>query len=355
MYTSFQVKNFRGFRDLSVGSLERVNLIAGKNNTGKTALLEAVFLYAGVNTPQLAPGLNSLRGIERVELSAVGIWGWLFFEKRVDETILLQAHDAEHGSRPLRLRLEVPATSRIAVSRGGNGKSADAPSLATQPGQRELVMEYRLAPRRKAIARLAVTSDGIRVTPADFGPQPVAIYLGARSRGAQEDPERFSKLEAVGRQDELLPPLRMLEPRLNRLAVLVGGGIPTLHADVGMGTMLPVPLMGDGVGRLLSLLLAIASAPGGTVLVDEVENGLHHSVLPGVWTALATAARQFDVQLFATTHSWECVSAAHGAFARSDTYDFRLHRLDRVDGDIRAVTYDQEALGAAISAELEVR
>jgi len=113
--------------------------------------------------------------------------------------------------------------------------------------------------------------------------------------------------------------------------------------------------MGEGMGRLLSIVLAIASAARGVILIDEVENGIHHSVMTKVWSAIAQVARAADVQIFATTHSWECITAAHQAFSESGTYDFRLHRLDRVDDDVRAVTFDQEMLDAAIKAGLEVR
>ena len=47
MYSSFHAQNFRGFKDVQLDDLARVNLIAGKNNTGKTALLEAILTYTG--------------------------------------------------------------------------------------------------------------------------------------------------------------------------------------------------------------------------------------------------------------------------------------------------------------------
>ena len=106
---------------------------------------------------------------------------------------------------------------------------------------------------------------------------------------------------------------------------------------------------------MLSCLLAIAEAVHGTVLIDEIENGLYHSVLPKVWAAIAEFARTFGTQVFATTHSLECICAAHEAFSAGDKYDFALHRLDRVEDEIRAVTYDREMLDAAIKADMEIR
>jgi AAA15 family ATPase/GTPase len=107
--------------------------------------------------------------------------------------------------------------------------------------------------------------------------------------------------------------------------------------------------------RILSIVLEIVRASHGVVLIDEIENGLHHSVMVNVWEAIAFAARQSNVQLFATTHSWELIQAAHQAFETSELYDFRLHRLDRINGEIRAVTFDQETLATAVEMNLEVR
>ena len=132
-------------------------------------------------------------------------------------------------------------------------------------------------------------------------------------------------------------------------------GQPVLHGDIGIDHLVPLPVMGEGMARLASLVLCIGNAPNGVVLVDEIENGLHWTVLTKVWTAIADAARQFNTQIFATTHSRECIVAAHNAFVESGLYDFRLHRLERAGNTIRAVTYNNETLAAAIEIGLEVR
>lgn len=61
MITSLHIKNFRGFEDLEVKGLKRVNLFAGRNNSGKTSLLEAVFLLGGPNNPMSPAQLRILR------------------------------------------------------------------------------------------------------------------------------------------------------------------------------------------------------------------------------------------------------------------------------------------------------
>jgi AAA15 family ATPase/GTPase len=106
---------------------------------------------------------------------------------------------------------------------------------------------------------------------------------------------------------------------------------------------------------LFAILLAIANARGGVVLIDEIDTGLHHSVIQKVFEAIGLAAREADVQVFATTHSYECIMAAHRAFSENGSYDLRLHRLDRAGDRIRVVTYDQESLEASLDLSGEVR
>jgi AAA15 family ATPase/GTPase len=124
-----------------------------------------------------------------------------------------------------------------------------------------------------------------------------------------------------------------------------------------MNQLVPLSVMGDGVTRLTSLVLAVATFRNGIIVVDEIENGLHYSILADIWKAIATAAHTFNTQIFATTHSREMILAAHQAFSERETYNFRLHRLDRSKktGQIKAVTYDKETLEAAIDSDFEVR
>lgn len=91
------------------------------------------------------------------------------------------------------------------------------------------------------------------------------------------------------------------------------------------------------------------------LLIDEIENGLHHSVLPIIWKGLFLAAKEFDVQIFATTHSWECIVAADQAARQSEDYDLALIRLDRVKEEIKATIIEEKSLATAKELEWEMR
>ncbi len=131
---------------------------------------------------------------------------------------------------------------------------------------------------------------------------------------------------------------------------------PAVYVSLGLGRPVPLRLVGEGVTRVLEIVLAIYNDYGGVVMVDEVENGLHYSVLPDVWRAIGRAAESADVQVMATTHSYECVRAAHLAAADAATYDLRVHRLERDrNGKVFVIGYDRESLDTSLDLEWEIR
>ncbi len=356
MFQSFTIKNFRCFHDITIAPLERVNIIAGMNNVGKTALLEALFLHLAPNNPELPLRVHVFRGINQFALDAKEIWSWLFYGKKTNEAIELISLD-EAGKRcSLQLRLEESQEARPNHTADNNTDSPEIiGSLSLISPTPDLILKYKDSNGQTHTSRAITSDEGINFKRAQLSWIPNAISLSTRARNPKEDSERFSKLDAKGRQSEILTTMQILEPRLKRLAILVRGGAPMVNGDIGIGELVPLPLMGEGIVRLLSIVLAIADASGGTVLIDEIENGLHYSVMTNVWKAIAMAARQSNTQVFATTHSWECIHAANEAFATEGVYDFRLHRLDRIDDKVGLISYDQEMLSTAIATDLEVR
>jgi AAA15 family ATPase/GTPase len=114
--------------------------------------------------------------------------------------------------------------------------------------------------------------------------------------------------------------------------------------------------MGDGMNRLLGITLALAVVSGGILLVDEIENGIHYSVQTDVWRTILRAAESLNVQVFATTHSWDCIRAFAAATNEMEGTAGILYRLDRrIKGEVRPVRYTQEEMAIAAEQQIEVR
>lgn len=365
MYESFAVRDFRCFTELKIGPLDRVNLVAGRNDVGKTALLEACWLHHGPNVPDLARRVNAFRGLSEIDMNEP------FLELFRDYAPGSAAEVRSTGTwsnkpRILRIYREEPQTVEIPVDEASSGRSAsDRTSLTVRRSRYQLLFEYtdendKVSKSWGWPLQRQVSSDlvelGLLSHQESLGDRPSGIFLPALHRpGGKEDIDRFSAIEVAQGQEAVTGILSKIDPRIRRLAVIVVNGTPIIHADIGIRRLIPVPLIGAGACRLLSIALAIASAQDGIVLVDEIENGLYHGVMVDVWKGIVAFARQYNVQLFATTHSAECIRAAHSAFAGDTEHDFRLHRLECAKGGIRAVTYTEETLSAALEAGLEIR
>lgn len=354
MLHSLTLKNFRCFQNFTIEPLERINLIGGKNNVGKTSLLEAIFIFINPTNPESLLQINRLRGIGksgRFE-DMEEMRGFFFDQDMIDKIINISGIEVNQIEGYLEIYLN-ESKRQLSLFEDFEELPSNASLTTELKPHNTLVLEYQI--NKKGASRISLTADGKLIgTRSRKEKFPLGIYLTTNIRSSKEDTVRFSNLERVGQQEAVLKTLRLLEPRLKRLTVLVDSEA-IIYGDIGVSQLVPLPLMGEGIGRLLSIVLAIANAKGGTVLIDEIENGLHHSVLANVWKAIADAARRADVQIFATTHSRECIIAAHEAFKTSDKYDFRYHRLDRVKDEIKAFTYDQEALETSDELDWEIR
>lgn len=354
MFTSFSVQNFRCFSDLKLPELGRFNLITGKNNVGKTALLEAMHLHCLPDKPELWVKVHQVRGVDEPLGFVADVARWLFFESHSSDPIGTRSEDTTGATRTTEMRLLDPPVSRKLFPEVERSLVAHLPDAAGSDSPR-LLLRYEVDGGIYDSAIVALSN--VRGSLTAAVPKKVAnSFLGSLSSSSKRDVQNFGQLEGAKRIDEILPALHIIEPRLKRLSLIPFAGRPVIHADLeGLDRLVPISLVGEGMRRLLSMVLAIATVPNGVIFIDELENGLHYSVLPDVWSVIAAAARRSDVQVFATTHSWECLRAAHTSFSQAESYDFKMHRLDRVDGKIEVTTYGEETIETSLMMGLEVR
>ena len=358
MYRTFSVKNFRVFDDLTIEGLGRINLIAGRNNVGKTALLEALWVHSGPTDPGHALRLDLARGLADPDSAIKN----LFYGFDSSSAIELCAH-GDWGAEPRQLMIYTEENPRIQLSTGDPGN--DRLDIHSPNLQKRIVLDYLDEFGEKAVAKGWLVRDAGNARNLTIGYEKsgestagrllTAIFLPGSGLGvSSQNIERYSRLEIDGRQDEVLQILQIVEPALQRLTVLATGPEPRLYADFGTKPLIPVQLTGDGMSRILSVALAIASAPGGMVLVDEIENGLHYTVMEKGWKAIAAFARSYDVQIFATTHSHHCIQSACRAFEAAEEDDFFLYSIGRRKGKMSAAKYDRERLDFAFEVGLGV-
>ena len=335
--------------EVTVGKLSEINLVTGLSSAGKTTLIEAILLLVGAANARMAFNSHVIRGFRQgVPPRWVADTYWKPLFSRLDTNTIPEVSGFHSAVGDMKLTIQWERASKEEFSRDGIKEA-----LATgAPEKRSLKFVYEDPNVGKIESEAHETTDKIDVDQSDrYVPLKVEI-LQPGEGNVNEDAVALGQLRMQKRGELILDALRLVEPRLESIEDNSSSGAPMICVDIGLPELAPLPVMGAGMTHVARIVLAAATAAGGVVLVDEIENGLHHSVLPDVWRVIAKAAEQFDVQIFATTHSYECVEAAREALGSDG---FRLHRLEVVDDMTRCVTYDADAVDGAIRHNMEVR
>lgn len=362
------LENFKSFKKLEIPELSNITLISGENNVGKTSLLEGIFLFYDQDNPGMFLRHLAWRGIDVVSADAEAIIAPVFRDFNLQHHMKIVIFDDIYRAE-MKMIFDTDSTRKainIALSEADETFPKMETNLTPQTSY-QLKIEYMIDGTKKQNVHLIVKQHGRNNLNIQLDPGPVTwlpeimrrgvIYLGLRMKGDVDDALRFSQLDIGKRSEQVIASLRLLEPNLEGLSsVSLPQQKPVMYADVGMKRKIPVAFLGEGMSRLLSIILAIATAKNGIVLIDEVDAGIHHSRMSKVWEGICAAAQTFNCQIIATTHSYECLQAAHTGVAQANmSRDFRYIRLDRHEQDIVAKTYTHEVLGAAFARGWEVR
>jgi predicted ATP-dependent endonuclease of OLD family len=350
MIKEFSIKNFKCFKEIVMRPWERINLIAGKNNVGKTTVLEAIWLHEGAHNAQLALTVEKFRGITSFDLES--FLDELFTEFRRENQIELTARYQDGKSLVAKIT-PIKSTGVRPIVVEGTDLERSAGLQFEARDDRDTIRKsqffWSLDSEGKPSLQFKGSGKALR-------PRAILVSTGFSKEDKNRiNAERFSRQVEAKRKGDIVDSLRLVDDRLIGLELVKRGHQDVICGDIGHDKMLPLSLMGEGMERYLTFVLAILDAENGIVLIDEIENGFHHSIYPKIWTNLAKLSRKYNVQLITTTHSYECVEAAHTSFKGNEQYDFVLHRLDRVDDKIEDVTYEQETLEAALKGDLEIR
>ena len=364
MFQNLRIKNLRLFGDLEIGKLKRINLLAGRNNSGKTTVLEAIFLLAGIGDPKSMLVIKEIRGISQLRGTVPRTYREsLFSNLDTQQPIEISGKHTQLGEMVLLISQELRDTIKLQNSKDFAPLRAEQGTIDSSRGARLHVSEEELVDPwslrlswtkagRSNQGRMRLTDQGYEISYKKLDSPFQAVFLSSSVGDVHDDARRLGQLRTRKQGDLLTKALQIVEPRLKSVEEISVGGLPMIWGDIGLPELTPLSAMGEGMTRVARIVLAISSARGGFVLLDEIETGIHHSTMSDVWAVVAEAAHQFDVQVFATTHSFECLVAAHEALGEA----LRFHRLDRVkDGSNSCVTFDTEDVEAVVRHGMEVR
>lgn len=356
MLRSFAVKNFRAFEDIAVADCRRVNVLVGDNGSGKTALLEALFLAAGAS-PELAMRTRVWRGVEAGRVSGSlddisrALFADMFYRFDTKRAAVITLRESKRENRTVTIRFHPKGQQRVEPPSRKKPKAKPRVIPESSP----IEFEWKIGGQRVFTAHLQIQNGSLVFPSAPERIIQATFFASNRIAPNAEIVNRFSLLSRTFRDESFIRTFRNIYPTIVDLSVEVDTGEPMLFAKVeGLPEKIPLSLASGGMSKLASILLAMPSSPGGIVIVDEIENGVYYEKLNLMWSAIFEYANQFDCQVFASSHSGECLNAL-APFAENSPQDVTILRTYTKNGDAQVLSYGGEVFKNAIKEEIEIR
>ena len=374
MLHTLALQRFRGFESYQLTGLARVNLVVGKNNCGKTSILEAIELLRSEGHPRVLYKLLQRRnemGTRRTyERSYTGI---------MDISHIFHGHVCNPGvsldlsSDDSKCRLKVMILSRDDAEKG----SYDWNQIIKESQQRMLlrnpledirpvfgmIIDSGVSERRILLPVIEDKDGSLgigyeRYSDTLHKESEIPVYfLTLDSFDPASMTGMWNTILEKGLESEVASDMRLLKPDLDSIHFLTGAGMGE-HILVGLRNgrrRLPIGTYGDGMKRLLALRISFIGAESGVLLIDEIDAGLHWTVMEDMWKFVIKVASRLNVQVFATTHSFDCIRGLGSLLRNSPELEDQVS-LQKIDQSLpEAVCLKGDQVRIAVENDIEVR
>ena len=308
MLKEIEIQNFRCFEQIKISGFERVNLIGGKNNAGKTALLEALLLTVAPQTRTLSM-LRDFRNESSKSLPAMPLRGWntLFRVPQKNKFIVIFKKEDNNNPYQLEISLNSSVNLNQVLTDEGAEKIIDYLSrddsrfsgltIKLTRNEQELATSSSIDRSRDPIITGSIsTTNGLPIIPS-------WIRISGK-----ELTEAYDRSRLDDKDSEVLKAFQILDPAIESVESF-SIGQPTLYLRKKGEKRLPLSLFGDAMNRVADIILKLVNSEHKILLIDEIENGIHHTNQRNFWRVLFRLAVELDTQIFATTHSLEMLQA----------------------------------------------
>ena len=361
MFKKISIEKFRGIGKLELDDFQQINLFVGKNNCGKSTILECLYIAISPTNASLPVRVNMFRGLQIVNEN---LWLTLFHKMSSDSKIIISTQLDTNDKRKLVITPNLKSVVDVALTKtklrddsidvGSNvsGSSSMSPVIDG------LQLDFSVTGKDRKKAKHYLTQvmlDGTSVEPTlpkDYKEPLNGAYLNPQTMFL----DMLKRFDDVAVKKQIRPVIEILQ-EIDASLVNLSLGTDVIYCDIGLDRLMPINVMGDGMQRLLAIILTISAQKNGIILIDEIDTGLHYSAQEILWNVIFKSAKKFNVQIFASTHSIECVKAFSSAYSNQSPKDIaiKVYRIEKRGDDTKAIDYDDEILAASLESGWEIR
>ncbi|NEP61420.1 MAG: ATP-binding protein [Symploca sp. SIO2G7] len=311
MIKDIEISNFRCFEANKFSGFERVNLISGKNNAGKTALLEALLLNSSPH-PDNVILLKQIRK-ESLEFSKSlpeRAWNNLFFNQNKKEEIAIITRNEEGSINLVKISVD-ESVKKITEEYDNEHDLEDFMTLFSSSKSLTSVLNLKIQVNNQDsfYGSLVANSKGILTQEPKIFKVINVFFIPSFLRSSNRVlAEEYDKAYLKNKTSEILEAFRIIDSSINEVQS-ISIGEPTIYLKRDGENRLPLSLFGDALNRIADIILSLVNNQSSILLIDEIENGIHYTNQRELWNILFRLADELDAQIFATTHSLEMIQA----------------------------------------------
>ena len=354
MFKSMKIKNFRGLSDLIIKPLKKINIFVGDNCTGKTSILDAIFISINPNNPNLIASTNFFRniiGINREYLSSY------YYNLDIDKEIIIELNNNKKNRilriKPIVLKKGIISDIDYNLSKVSEQKGIDFTGIETEVTG--LSINFKIDKKDYESKIILYPDMPPRVEfDKDFVSDLNGRYLNNGTFNNSNIANIFSTIIQEKKKKQVIDFLRNFKSTIDDINLVENNII--LVDDSEFTKSIDINLYGNGLVKSLQIFESFLVKNEDILLIDEVENGLHFSKQKNIWEAIIQLTKRNDKQTFITTHSSEMLKSLYEVAIKNNSLSLvSLFRLEKVDNKIQCINYSEEQFKNAIELNLETR
>jgi AAA15 family ATPase/GTPase len=346
MLENLEIKNFRGFDSLKVEGLSKINLFVGKNNSGKTSVLEALSLLAGMSNPQLPGNINLMRGLGTLSPTQ---FKYLFHKLKYENKPFFNGIFSDASERRLELDMIFQQQNNAILS------TLLVPEIV---GLNLNFSEKKNSDKMTFWQnKIVYGANGVNQELSNNYNENLFTTHIYPIKNDLETLRRYSEIVKRNENDDILDMLKQFDENIVNVQPLPDGIFVRLKDTA---EQVPINVMGDGIRRFLEIVTAVVERKNILVLIDEIENGLHYSFSKQLWKSLITYSQKYDSQLFITTHNIETLQSLKSVLKEEQYQEMRdfskVFSISKTaESEYKAYRFSYDEFKIAIENKLELR
>ena len=345
--TEIEIDGYKCFDSFSSKGLKQINIITGLNNVGKTALLEAIYL--GVNSDNSWRFLSCLFDI----FSERGLYlpSYAKLDSLFQKNNTITISTGNNSLRVEKIKGELLAEEdRKLFVESANIKNQDFFSL-----EKLDFFKYTDSLGKSEIGLMSRVETMLNTLLDDHNYLlGTNRYISSNTKYSNSLKYFYETVTSKFKEEELLKSMQLVDDRIEKLNIINDMLQVKLRT---LPSYIPINELGDGFCRLAEILMVLYVSEKNTVVVDEIESGIHYSRIKSIWSDIITVSRNNNIQLFVTTHSKEFIDKLSEVSQELDFDSIAIVNLYKdIEGNIKHTMVDSvEILANRINLGLENR